>query len=148
MPRWKPKAHGQPTGLKEALTHRQARPCVPDPPQVNSPSPRLRVAAVKRLTLIHDKSTLIVTDPFLGTLNPGAPAPNIDLIKLAAFVLVSSRTVREGVSTDSLKFHAGLPCPTLILPAGGRPASVFFPLGYPFPYGPGLIALCFELCPS
>jgi hypothetical protein len=50
-------------------------------------------------------------------------------------VLVT-RPVREGVSTDSLKFHAGLPCPTLIRPAGGRPAAVFFPLGYPTPYGP------------
>jgi hypothetical protein len=50
------------------------------------------------------------------------------------------RTVREGVATASLKFHPGLPSPTLIRPAGGpqggRPAAVFFPLGYPFPYGP------------
>jgi hypothetical protein len=42
-------------------------------------------------------------------------------------------SVRQGVSTNSLKFHAGLPCPTLIRPAGGRPAAVFFPLGYPTP---------------
>jgi hypothetical protein len=31
----------------------------------------------------------------------------------------SDRPVREGVFTDSLKFHAGAPCPTLIHPAGG-----------------------------
>jgi hypothetical protein len=31
------------------------------------------------------------------------------------------RPVREGVSTYSLKFHAGPPCPTLIRPAGGPP---------------------------
>jgi hypothetical protein len=65
------------------------------------------------------------------------------------------RPIRKGGSTDSLKFHAGRQCPTLIRPAGGhppngltgiwevahsqggRPAAVFFPLGYPFPYGPG-----------
>jgi hypothetical protein len=37
---------------------------------------------------------------------------------------------------------AGPPCPTLTAvwgvarPQGGRPAAVFFLLGYPFPYGP------------
>jgi hypothetical protein len=31
------------------------------------------------------------------------------------------RPIREGVSTDSLKFHMGPPCPTLIRPAGGPP---------------------------
>jgi hypothetical protein len=31
------------------------------------------------------------------------------------------RPVREGVSTDSLKFHPGPPCPTLLRPAGGPP---------------------------
>jgi hypothetical protein len=31
------------------------------------------------------------------------------------------RPVREGVSTDSLKFHPALPCPTLLSPAGGPP---------------------------
>jgi hypothetical protein len=68
---------------------------------------------------------------------------------------VSGRPVREEVSTDSLKFHPAPPCPTLLRPVGGpppkrpygclggvahpqgeRPAAVFFPLGYPFPYGP------------
>jgi hypothetical protein len=29
--------------------------------------------------------------------------------------------VREGVSTDSLKFHLAPPCPTHIRPAGGPP---------------------------
>jgi hypothetical protein len=59
-----------------------------------------------------------------------------------------TRPVREGVSTDGRKFHAGPPCPTLIRPAGCKavwgvarpqgkqPAAVFFPLGYPMPYGP------------
>jgi hypothetical protein len=49
------------------------------------------------------------------------------------------RPVREEVSTDSLKFHAGPPCPTLIRPQGGRPAAVLFPLGYPMPYGPAIV---------
>jgi hypothetical protein len=44
--------------------------------------------------------------------------------------------IREEISTDSLKFHVGPPCPTLIRPAGRRPVAIFFPLGYPFPYGP------------
>jgi hypothetical protein len=63
---------------------------------------------------------------------------------------VKFRPVREGVSTDSLKFHPAPPCPTLIRPAGGPPpltavwgwpVAVFFPLGYPFLYGPGEIHL-------
>jgi hypothetical protein len=33
-----------------------------------------------------------------------------------------ARPVREGVSTDSLKFHPGPPCPTLLHPFGGWPA--------------------------
>jgi hypothetical protein len=58
-----------------------------------------------------------------------------------------------------LKFHPGQPCPTLLRPAvglppkrpygltavfgvarsqGERPAAVFYPLGYPTPYGPVL----------
>jgi hypothetical protein len=54
---------------------------------------------------------------------------------------------------DSLKFHPGLPCPTLLRPAGGLPpkwpyshfwgglpAVVFYPLGYPTSYGPGSCA--------
>jgi hypothetical protein len=37
---------------------------------------------------------------------------------------LAGRPVREGVSTESLKFHAGPPCPTLICPAVGlRPSS-------------------------
>jgi hypothetical protein len=37
---------------------------------------------------------------------------------------VRCRFVREGVSTDSLKFHPALPCPTLLRPAGGlQPSS-------------------------
>jgi len=34
---------------------------------------------------------------------------------------IPHRPVREGVSTDSLKFHVGPPCPTLIRPAGEPP---------------------------
>jgi hypothetical protein len=66
----------------------------------------------------------------------------------------AGRPVRERVSTDSLKFHVGPPCPTIYAlqaghppnglmavwgvarSQGGRPAAVFFPLGYPFPYEP------------
>jgi RNA recognition motif-containing protein len=33
----------------------------------------------------------------------------------------NGRPVREGVSTDSLKFHLGPPCPTLLRPTGGPP---------------------------
>jgi hypothetical protein len=84
------------------------------------------------------------------------PAGRFDLFSIASNIvplIVEFRPVREGVTTDSLKFHPGPPCPTLIRPAGGpptkrhfggvarpqggRPPAVFFPLGYPFPYGPG-----------
>jgi hypothetical protein len=34
---------------------------------------------------------------------------------------MDTRPVREGVSTDGQKFHAGPPCPTLICPAGRAP---------------------------
>jgi hypothetical protein len=70
---------------------------------------------------------------------------------------------------DSLKFHPDLPCPTLLRPAGGpppklpyshfgcclpagggQPAAVFYPLGYPTPYGPEYLAIanaytCYEV---
>jgi hypothetical protein len=67
--------------------------------------------------------------------------------------------VWQGVGMDSIKFHPGLLCPNLLLPAGrpagkpplkrlyglmafsgvalpqGRqPATVFYPLGHPTPY--------------
>jgi hypothetical protein len=60
-----------------------------------------------------------------------------------------ARPVREGVSKEE---EDGRRLPTLWVghppngltavwgvarPQGGRPAAVFFPLGYPFPYGPG-----------
>jgi hypothetical protein len=35
----------------------------------------------------------------------------------------SATPVREGVSTDYLKFHFGPPCPTLIRPADGPPSK-------------------------
>jgi hypothetical protein len=53
------------------------------------------------------------------------------------------------MAMDSLEFHLGLPCPTLLNPAGGPPlkrpnglqglqgwlpAGVFYPLGHPKPY--------------
>jgi hypothetical protein len=47
---------------------------------------------------------------------------------------VPPRPVWQRVSTDSLKFHLSQLCPTLLLAAGGRPAAVFFTLGYPMPY--------------
>jgi hypothetical protein len=48
----------------------------------------------------------------------------LNMNSLCCNVLLEFRPVREGVSTDSLKFHAGPPCPTLIHPAGGlRPSS-------------------------
>jgi hypothetical protein len=46
--------------------------------------------------------------------------------------------VWQGVFRDSLKFHPGLPCLTLLRPAGGpplkRPAAFFNPFGHPTPY--------------
>jgi hypothetical protein len=66
--------------------------------------------------------------------------------------------VWQVVVMDLLKFHLGLPCPTLLRPAGGqstkwpygcfrggppagvarlhgkRPAAVFYPFGHPTPY--------------
>jgi hypothetical protein len=35
---------------------------------------------------------------------------------------------------NSLKLHPGQPCPTLLCPADGRPAAVFYPFGHPTPY--------------
>jgi hypothetical protein len=56
----------------------------------------------------------------------------------------------QGVTMDSLKFHPGPPCPTLLRPAGGPPLKrpcglvaylqgwwslpVVYPFGYPTPY--------------
>jgi hypothetical protein len=42
--------------------------------------------------------------------------------------------VWQGVALDSLKFHPGLPCTTLLRPAGGRHAAVIHPLEYPTPH--------------
>jgi hypothetical protein len=52
--------------------------------------------------------------------------------------------VWQGVALDSLKFHLGPPCPTLLRPVGGaprvapaqggQPAAVFHPHGHPTPY--------------
>jgi hypothetical protein len=47
---------------------------------------------------------------------PKPPTPTYPLLR---DFCEKVRPVREGVSTDSLKFHAGPPCPTLIRPAGG-----------------------------
>jgi hypothetical protein len=61
-------------------------------------------------------------------------------------------SVWQGVAMDSLKFHTGPPCPTLLCPAsgltphclmavlgvacpqGGPPAAVFYSFGHPTPY--------------
>jgi hypothetical protein len=42
----------------------------------------------------------------------------------------------QGVSVDSLKFHPGPSCPTLLRSADARPAAVFFPFGHSTPYMP------------
>jgi hypothetical protein len=47
--------------------------------------------------------------------------------------------VWQGVATDSLKFHPGPLCPTLVRPAvarpqGGQPVAVYYPFGHPTPY--------------
>jgi hypothetical protein len=46
--------------------------------------------------------------------------------------------VWQGVAMDSLMFHQGLPCPTLLRLVGGTPLkrleAVFYPLGNPTPY--------------
>jgi hypothetical protein len=41
--------------------------------------------------------------------------------------------VWQGVAMDSLKYCYGLRRPTLLCPADGRPAAVFYPLGHPTP---------------
>jgi hypothetical protein len=41
------------------------------------------------------------------------------------------------MASGGLKYHQGLICPTLLGPAGGRPAAVFYPLGHPTPYAYG-----------
>jgi hypothetical protein len=83
-----------------------------------------------------------------------------DIFVYAVHLIMKARPVREVVSTDSLKFHPAPPYPTLLRPAGGqpppnglmavwgvaclqggRPATVFFSLGYPFPYEPDEIHL-------
>jgi hypothetical protein len=35
----------------------------------------------------------------------------------------------QKLAMDSLKFHPGPPCPTLLHPAGGLPAAVFYHCG-------------------
>jgi hypothetical protein len=45
--------------------------------------------------------------------------------------------VLQRVVMDSLKFHPGLSCPTLLRPAGGPPLNVFYPIGHPTLYAYG-----------
>jgi hypothetical protein len=45
---------------------------------------------------------------------------NQDKIRFA-----SNMGVGQGVAMDSLKFHTGLTCPTLLRPAGGPPVRPF-----------------------
>jgi hypothetical protein len=45
--------------------------------------------------------------------------------------------VWQGVTMDSLKFHPGPPCSTLLRPTGGpplKPAALFYPFRHPTPY--------------
>jgi hypothetical protein len=42
--------------------------------------------------------------------------------------------VWQGVAMDSLKFHLGLPCSTLLCPAGSLLAAIFYPFEHPTPY--------------
>jgi hypothetical protein len=66
--------------------------------------------------------------------------------------VLPTKGVWQGVALDSLKFHPGLPCPTLLRPAGGPPlkrphghfsgspptrrvpAAFFYPFGHRSPY--------------
>jgi hypothetical protein len=41
--------------------------------------------------------------------------------------------VSQGVAMDSLKLNPGPACSTLLCPAGGQPAAVFYPFGHPTP---------------
>jgi hypothetical protein len=50
--------------------------------------------------------------------------------------------VWQGVAMDSLKFHLSLSCPTLLRPAGGRPAAVSYPMDTPWPH---TVRLCLKL---
>jgi hypothetical protein len=75
---------------------------------------------------------------------------------------VGTMGVKQGVAMDFLKFHPGLPCPTLLHPAGGpflkpltavlwvarpqgeQPAVNFYPFRNPTPYTYGLILNTFK----
>jgi hypothetical protein len=70
--------------------------------------------------------------------------------------------VWQGVAMNSLKFHLGPPCPTLLCPAGGsplkwpygrfrggppedgRPVAVFYPFGHPTPYAYDAVRIRFK----
>jgi hypothetical protein len=56
--------------------------------------------------------------------------------------------VWKGVAMDSLKFHPGLPCPTLLCPVSGVArlqvrwlAAFFYPLGHTTPYAYGIFVI-------
>jgi hypothetical protein len=55
-------------------------------------------------------------------------------------VFTKNMGVRQGVAMDSLKYPSGLPCPTLLCPAGGTPLKRPFQgvarpqVGHPKPY--------------
>jgi hypothetical protein len=71
---------------------------------------------------------------------------NLVAVTSSSLTSCDGRPVRQRVSTDSLKFHPGPLCPTFLRPVGGPPPkrtyagraalAVFYPLGYPIPYGP------------
>jgi hypothetical protein len=69
--------------------------------------------------------------------------------------VMRNRPVWQGVYMDSVKFHSGPPCLTRLhhaavsgvaRPQGKQPAAVFYPLGYPTPYGLGTAALWAGIC--
>jgi hypothetical protein len=61
--------------------------------------------------------------------------------------IVTRMGVWQGVTMDSLKFHSGLPNPTLLRTEGWPPlkrsygpqvAAIFYPFGHPTPYAYGI----------
>jgi hypothetical protein len=58
---------------------------------------------------------------------------NIHYTSQKEMLMIESMGVWQEVAMNSLKFHPGPPCHTL-RPAGGSPATVFYPLGHPTPY--------------
>jgi hypothetical protein len=133
--------------------------CVPDTAsRALRPAVRLTVESTRRgnWSFVDGTKSLLVnsttssTEDFrcifcLGGFFDRVLTQNVTEIK---WVLVSGQIhgpVREGVSTDSLKFHAGPPCLTLICPVGRPPPKR--PYGHLGGGPPAGLVACSRLIP-